>query len=1056
MRTGRQRERQSGSFQDIFAQMIAKGVTQAELYSHICEQHVEVVLTAHPTQVNRRTLQYKHTKIETCLERNDRPDLTAEERALNLEDLVREVTSLWATDELRRSKPTVLDEARGGLHIIEQSLWNAVPAYLRRLSYALKDHTGRPLPLDATPITFASWMGGDRDGNPNVTAQVTMDVSRLGRWMAADLFLREIDALRFELSMGQCSTELRAVVEELQLGGEMDVAGGRVTASVHGTPSSHMQAAHTLPSDSRTSLGGVLHRQQHSQDAQNNVTENMRNLGMVTGMLPQNVDGTIDSVALPSVHLPHAKERKSFMSFGPFASQSPKTTPQAAAAVISSPGPSTAPGEGSSSDKRASSVEWLIRETTPQSSPAKPPAAAVAAAAGGASALGSTAPSLERRPQTQKAAQVATPYRVLLGDVRAKLVNTRRRMEDLLAGNAALDEECFQHPEELIEPLLLCYRSLHDTNQGVVADGRLLDLIRRAYTFGLTLMKLDLRQESDRHAEALTAVTNYLGLGSYSEWDEQKKQEWLVQELQGRRPLVPRNFPCNEKVQEVIQTFRAAAVLGADSLAAYVISMAQSAADVLAVELLQREALQAVHGDQGLAPGTLRVVPLFETVRDLDNAGKVLRQLFSNEWYMNHLRTNHSSHQEVMIGYSDSGKDAGRLSATWGLYKAQEDIVRVCEEFRIKVTLFHGRGGSVGRGGGPMHLAIQSQPPGSVQGRLRITEQGEMVQAKFGIPAVTLRQLEVYTTAVTMATLSPPDSARNEEWRRIMDQMAETSKSAYRSVVQQDPNFIPYFKQATPESELGNLNIGSRPTRRKKTVDLSGLRAIPWIFAWTQTRFVLPAWLGCGVAFREAIDQGKLPMLREMYAHWPYFASTLDLGTYAWAVGKTRGSSGGNARRQRVPLRRPPPPPPPTTLRVSSVFLRCALFVPQADFPLFRWAPRFLIAVEMVLAKANLKIAKLYDDRLVDDELKPLGEQLRRQMQETQDTLLQITGEAKLGDNNKVLFRLIADREAYLAPINVLQVELLRRLRLEPDNCRLRDALLIAINGVASGMRNTG
>ena len=229
-----------------------------------------------------------------------------------------------------------------------------------------------------------------------------------------------------------------------------------------------------------------------------------------------------------------------------------------------------------------------------------------------------------------------------------------------------------------------------------------------------------------------------------------------------------------------------------------------------------------------------------------------------------------------MLGYSDSGKDAGRLAASWALYKAQEVIVSICQEFGVKVTLFHGRGGSVGRGGGPMYLAINSQPPGSVNGALRVTEQGEMVQTKFGLPAVALRQLEIYTTAVLTATVDPPEPPKHDSWVRLMDQLGLFSCEAYRRVVE-SPDFIKYFSEATPVDELGLLNIGSRPARRKKTAALTSLRAIPWIFAWTQTRFNLPGWLGVGEGLRRVAEQGQMEEMRQMYREWPFFQSTIDL-----------------------------------------------------------------------------------------------------------------------------------------------------------------------------------
>ena len=413
--------------------------------------------------------------------------------------------------------------------------------------------------------------------------------------------------------------------------------------------------------------------------------------------------------------------------------------------------------------------------------------------------------------------------------------------------------------------------------------------------------------------------------------------------------------------------------------------MAHSASDVLAVELLQREAKVLVTGEVGHSQdASLRVVPLFETLADLEGCGAVMERLFSCGWYR------HGDHQEIMLGYSDSGKDAGRMAAAWELYKAQESIVNVCKKYGVNVTLFHGRGGSIGRGGGPMYLAIQSQPPGSVLGTLRVTEQGEMVQAKFGIPTVAVRQLEIYTTATLLATKSPPTPPRDELWRTIMDNLGRDSCAAYRDVVFHDPNFISYFKNATPESELGNLNIGSRPTRRKAKSDISSLRAIPWIFAWTQNRLALPAWLGIGEALQKAIESGHLRALQEMYEEWPFFQSTVDL-------------------------------------------------------------------IEMIMAKSNPSIAELYESVLVDsEEERALGARLRKSFDLTVDLLLAVSRHQRMSENNKTLRRLIDTRRPYLDPINFLQVEILRRLRMDSNNQALRDALLITINGIAAGMRNTG
>ncbi|KAF5842615.1 phosphoenolpyruvate carboxylase [Dunaliella salina] len=395
------------------------------------------------------------------------------------------------------------------------------------------------------------------------------------------------------------------------------------------------------------------------------------------------------------------------------------------------------------------------------------------------SAAGLTDPMLLRRSlKTQRAAaDTATfrrvhdhpgfhPYRVILGDVRQKLMNTRKRMEDLLAHvEPSADEQWYEDQDDLLKPLRAVYWSLYECGSGIVADGRVLDFIRRVSCFGMSLMKLDIRQESTRHSEAMEAITTYLGYGSYEEWDEEQRIEWLVSELQGRRPLIPPDMPMTDDVREVLDTCRTVARLGAGCLGAYVISMAKRASDVLAVELLQREANFQVAAERGMTPDlnrTLRVVPLFETLDDLDNAGSVMRRLLNLPWYRNHMATAHGNAQEVMLGYSDSGKDAGRLSANWALYRCQEQLVAITREANIKLTLFHGRGGTVGRGGGPTYLAIQSQPPGSVEGSFRITEQGEMVQAKFGNSGVAQYQLEIYTTAVLQASIRPPNPPKHQ------------------------------------------------------------------------------------------------------------------------------------------------------------------------------------------------------------------------------------------------------------------------------------------------------
>ena len=547
------------------------------------------------------------------------------------------------------------------------------------------------------------------------------------------------------------------------------------------------------------------------------------------------------------------------------------------------------------------------------------------------------------------------------------------------------EREDFETAEQFSAPLRACYESLQRTGNGIIADGRLADVIRRVATFGMTLVRLDIRQEADRHTGAVDDLTRRMGLGSYADLPEDRRVELLTGVLSSGAPIAPEGAPGSAAVAEVLATFRQIAAIHPESLGAYVITMAGQPSDVLAVELLQRFA--------GVNP-PLRVVPLFETARDLRAAGGVVQALLSIPWYRDRVARS-EGRQEVMVGYSDSAKDVGRLAAAWELYKAQEAIVAASRQMGVPVTLFHGRGGSVGRGGGPTYVAIQSQPPGSVDGTLRVTEQGEMIHAKFGLPGIALRTLEVYTSATLEATLAegaPTEAA----WRETMERLAAAARAAYRRTVYDDPQFREYFRFATPETELDALHIGSRPARRHAAGGLQGLRAIPWQFAWTQTRLLLPSWLGVEDILGEGVTAEDREISREMYRAWPFFRSTLGL-------------------------------------------------------------------IEMALAKADADIAAHYDRFLVPSDLQHLGETLRARLAGAIDTVLAISRHTQLLEDNPVLRRSIDVRNPYVDPINLLQVELLRRLRSaekadadESETDWLRRALLVTINGIAAGMRNTG
>ena len=678
-----------------------------------------------------------------------------------------------------------MDEAKWGFAVIEHSLWHAIPNVLRKANQVLHSATGLHLPLDAAPIRFASWMGGDRDGNPNVTARVTREVLLLARWMAADLYLRDIDQLAAELSMQQASAALLARVGES-----------------------------------------------------------------------------------------------------------------------------------------------------------------------------------------------AEPYRSLLKQLRERLRATRSWAHAALSEDLPAPIAVLQDNRELLEPLQCCYQSLHECGMGVIADGPLLDCLRRAATFGLFLVRLDVRQDSSRHAAALSEITEYLGLGRYAEWDEDARLAFLLQELENRRPLLPGHFKPSGETEEVLATCREVARAPAASLGSYVISMAGVASDVLAVQLLLKES--------GLQR-PIRVVPLFETLADLDNAGPAISQLLGLHGYRARLH----GPQEVMIGYSDSAKDAGTTAAAWAQYRAQETLVQVCREQDVELLLFHGRGGTVGRGGGPAHAAILSQPPGSVAGRFRTTEQGEMIRFKFGLPDIAEQNLNLYLAAVLEATLLPPPSPE-PAWRELMDKLASDGVSAYRAVVREHPQFVDYFRQATPEQELGRLPLGSRPAKRREG-GVESLRAIPWIFAWTQTRLMLPAWLGWEAALNNALQRGEGELLGQMRAQWPFFRTRIDM-------------------------------------------------------------------LEMVLAKADESIAQLYDERLVEPALQPLGAHLRGLLSQAVAAVLGLTGQSQLLAHSPETLESISVRNTYLDPLHLLQAELLARSRLRDNQADspLEQALLVSVAGIAAGLRNTG
>lgn len=517
----------------------SNAATKEQIYDQLLTQKVEIVLTAHPTEVSRRSILRKYRHVSEILAMLERPGLNMYEKEECINNLRRIISSVWGADEIRRSKPSPQMEASGGIAIIESVLWDAIPQYLRKLDAQCRASLGKCLPVDAVPIKFASWIGGDRDGNPNVTPEVTKEVVTTQRLRAARLFLKDLFTLQSELAI---SSSFSPELEEL---------AATMDASIH----------------KREKYRRVI-------------------LHLIKRLV-----------------------------------------------------------------KTARECEKLLYEM-------------------------------------QSTASISKP----------EIDQTIQGWEDV---------EPIYESEELLGPLRIIYDSLKETGFELVAEGRISDIIRRVHVFGLTLVPLDIREESTLHTEALDAITRYLGVGSYKEWTEEARLNWLQSELASKRPFFRirdlERLGFEPKVVKTLRTFFTASTLNPSSLGAYVISQAQTASDVLAVMLLQKQV--GMTADRG---NMMRVVPLFETLDDLNNAQGVLDTLFKIPVYIGAIK----GKQEVMVGYSDSAKDAGRIAAAWALYNNQEEMAAMAKKHGIELTFFHGKGGTVGRGGNPaLYRGILSHPP---------------------------------------------------------------------------------------------------------------------------------------------------------------------------------------------------------------------------------------------------------------------------------------------------------------------------------------------------------
>ena len=657
-------------FEDLFRN---KKISETKIYNTAKNLKIGIVLTAHPTEVKRRTLIQKYHNIIEILEQRDLLKNFPSKLVVLEKKLFDELTIIWNTDDLKRIKPSPFDEARWGLAIIEDSLWDTIPKVYRRLNSIFVQNMNKGLPKNFNPIEFGSWMGGDRDGNPNVTADVTRKVILLSRWEAAKLYEKALTKIIRSYSMEKCSKKI------------------------------------------------------------------LKSVG------------------------------KSF-----------------------------------------------------------------------------------------------EPYRVFLRPLRDKMRITHRSIEQHLVNKKPLDHNnLLSSREEILKPLRVVRESLEQNQNENLASGELLDLMRRAKCFGINLARLDIRQESSRHSQLISEYVKKKYKKNYLKFSENEKIKFLKKQILSKKNQLNKFQFSNRENKEVWSTFKILANEPSECLGAYVISMTNSASDLLSVIFLQKEAN---------IKNKLRVVPLFETLDDLVNAKEIMEKLFSQSWYRKVIK----NEQEVMIGYSDSSKDAGKICASWHQYKAQEEIIKLSKKYNINVTFFHGRGGSPGRGGGPIQSTLRSQPPNSVRGKIRITDQGEVIQQKYGYEPLAKYNLCSYIGAVTEATLKPSPVPK-ASWRSLIEKMSEISKNSYRKNINQSSDFIKYFETVTPHKALGKLSIGSRPSKRKNIDTIKSLRAIPWVFAWTQIRLMLPAWLGSAEALRYSYIKQFRKTLFDMERNWPFFNSMLDI-----------------------------------------------------------------------------------------------------------------------------------------------------------------------------------
>lgn len=816
---------QPGSIESAIVELKNKNLPLNEVQELLSGISLELVMTAHPTEAMRRAVLDVHKRIANEMMELDNPSLTYRERERLREQLRNEVLTLWQTDELRDRKPTVIDEVRNGMYFFHETLFNVLPDVYDELERCLAKYYPEQKWHVPTYLRFGTWIGGDRDGNPSVTADITWRTLNMQRNLVIHKYETLLKALMRKMSF---STTIVKVNPELL----------------------------------------------------------------------ESIEQEREAVELRTV------------------------------------------------DRWTNDHE---------------------------------------------------PYRIKITYMIQKLQNMR---EEKFKGTS----QRYHQVSEFIADLQLIDRSLRHHYADFVADTHLKKLIRQVELFGFYLAALDVRQHSQEHENAMTEVLAKAGVTDrYNELGEEEKIELLHGLLSDSRPLLHATASLSEGTKECLEVYRtihrAQEEFGDSCITTYLISMTRGASDLLEVMVFAKEAGLVRRTPEGKLVSSIQSAPLFETIDDLHAAPAIMKTLFDLPVYREAVAARGDMH-EIMLGYSDSNKDGGMVTANWELRVALNKITETAGDYGVKLKFFHGRGGALGRGGMPLNRSILAQPPHTIGAGIKITEQGEVLTSRYSMEGIAYRSLEQATSALVKAAYLAKhptlDQSADAQWEEILPSISETAQTKYQDLIFRDPGFMTFFKESTPLSEVGELNIGSRPSKRKNSERFEDLRAIPWVFAWTQSRYLLPAWYAAGTAFEQYVagDPAKLETLRRMYRDYSFFATLVD-------------------------------------------------------------------NLQMALAKADLLIARQYADMIKDDEIRTrIFTLVQEEYDLTKRILLEITGQEEILDNVPVIQESIRLRNPYVDPLSYLQVQLLSELRQRrdegEDDTELLREVLLTINGIAAGLRNTG